>query len=64
MIPRSSTARLRYDGRPKEEHDLKLGFIDYYLDDGLMGAPRYAKLHEATIDEVLDEMAIMGQYSI
>lgn len=38
--------------------------IDYYLDDGLMGAPRYAKLHEATIGEVLDEMAIMGQYSI
>jgi hypothetical protein len=29
-----------------------------------MGAPRYAKLHEATIGEVLDEMAIMGQYSI
>ena len=37
--------------------------IDYYLDDGLMGAPRYAKLHEATIGEVLDEMAIMGQAS-
>lgn len=33
MIPRSSTARLRSDGGPKEEHDLKLGFIDYYLDE-------------------------------
>lgn len=38
--------------------------IDYYFLDGLVGTPRYAELHTATVGEVLDEMAIMEQYSI